>query len=208
MNKIPIKVVIADDNRFFCDALKDSLNQHEEISVIKTLTTIDALIAYTNNHHFHILILDINFNGISSLEYIKKIKPSNATFKIIVLTTLNNNYIKQEAIESGVDCFIGKDSNLSNFKEQLLHCYQKSTIEKNTIGKKIMIDNLIFTKRKIEILQALYNHSDKKEKALSEVLHISESALKSHKRELFEITNTKNTPELIKFGIQNGLIIS
>ncbi|WP_299434498.1 hypothetical protein [uncultured Aquimarina sp.] len=37
------------------------------------------------------------------------------------------------------------------------------------------------------------------------LVHVN--ALKSHKRELFEITDTKNTPELIKFGIQNGLII-
>ncbi|MGJ8745021.1 hypothetical protein [Polaribacter sp.] len=48
----------------------------------------------------------------------------------------------------------------------------------------------------------------KKEKELSKTLHISESSLKSHKRDLFEITNTKNTPELIKFGIQQGIIIS
>ena len=67
---------------------------------------------------------------------------------------------------------------------------------------------MIFTERKLEILQSLYNHSDKNEKDLSKILNISMASLKTHKRELFEITNTANANDLIKFGIKNGIIIS
>lgn len=204
----PIQVVIADDNRFFCDALKDSLQQHKEITVTNTFTTLNELISFTNNSFLNILILDINFNGLSSLDYIKQIKPKEAFFKIIALTTLNNNYIKEKALENGVDLFVGKDSNLSAFKNKILDCFHNDNQQDNNSSSKIHLNNFIFTKRKLEILQVLYKHSDKTEKEISTILCISESALKSHKRELFEITNTKNTLELIKFGIQNGLIIA
>lgn len=207
MTKRPIQIVIADDNRFFCDALKDSLNQHKELSVINTYTTIDSLIEFTNNFTLDILILDINFNGISSLDYINKIKKESSDFKIIALTTMNNNFIKEKALLHGIDSFVGKDSDLSNFKEVLLNCYYSIKKPRLSKSSKVKIDHYIFTKRKIEILQALYIHSDKKEKELSLILNITESSLKSHKRDLFEITDTKNTSNLIKFGIQNGLIV-
>ena len=86
--------------------------------------------------------------------------------------------------------------------------FANDTIKSNKISSKISVDNYKFTKRKLEVLQALYIHSDKNEKELSTILNITESSIKSHKRELFEITNTKSTPELIKFGIRKGLIVS
>lgn len=205
-----IKIVIADDNKFFADALKDSIETHKKLTVVQTVYSIDELVNYTQNSAFDILILDINFNGVSSLEHISSIRKNHTDFKIIVLTTLNNEYIKQEALHKNVDGFVGKDSDLSIFKHKIIACFenddQKEIDQKK--NNKITIGNLTFTRRKLEILQAIYTHSDKTEKALSNILNISESALKSHKRELFEITNTANTTDLIKFGIQNGLIIA
>ncbi|WP_343329499.1 response regulator transcription factor [Polaribacter staleyi] len=203
----PIKIVIADDNRFFCDALKDSLNTHTELNVTNTFTTLKELIQYTNSCNLDVLILDVNFNGQNSLDFIDEIKKVNNNFKIIALTTMNNNFIKEKAIKNGVDVFVGKDGNLANFKTIILNCLTDKTVKKDKTSSKIIIGNYTFTKRKLEILQALFKHSDKNEKELSAILHITESSLKSHKRELFEITNTKSTPELIKFGIQKSLIV-
>lgn len=208
MTKLPIKVVIADDNRFFCDALKDCLNVHSEINVTNTFITLKELIVFTNHQNLDLLILDVNFNGTCSLDFIDDIKKTNPNFKIIALTTMNNNFIKEKAINKGVDVFVGKDGDLQNFKDVILNCFASQPKEKGKTSSKVNIDNYIFTKRKLEILQALFVHSDKKEKELSAILNITESSLKSHKRELFEITNTKSTPELIKFGIQKSIIIA
>jgi DNA-binding NarL/FixJ family response regulator len=55
MSKNTIKVIIADDNRFFCDALKDSLNQHQELSVSNTFIRLESLMEFTNNHNLDVL---------------------------------------------------------------------------------------------------------------------------------------------------------
>ncbi|WP_341220862.1 response regulator transcription factor [Polaribacter atrinae] len=208
MTNLPIKIVIADDNRFFCDALKDSLNTHDELNVTNIFTTLKELIAYTNNCKLDVLILDVNFKGECSLDFMDQIKEGNKDFKIIALTTMNNNFIKEKALKKGVDIFVGKDGDLANFKTIIINCFTNKTEKKGKTSSKVTIDNYTFTKRKLEILQALFMHSDKNEKELSAILHITESSLKSHKRELFEITNTKSTPELIKFGIQKSLIVA
>ena len=207
MNNEIIKVVIADDNVFFCDALKDSLQNHNDIDVVKTISNLDSRIEFSKTKSFDLLILDVNFNGVNSLDYLDKIKNQKSNFKIIALTTLNNNFIKNKALENGIETFVWKDTDFNKFKEILTDCYYSSKKSIKYNFKKINIKNLIFTKRKIEILQALYKFSDLKEKEISEKLNISENSLKTHKRDLFEITNTNNTIDLIKFGIQNGIII-
>ena len=208
MNDKIINVVIADDNRFFCDALKDSLQFHKEINILKTLTSLNQVIAYTQTNFFDVLILDINFNGESSLDYIEEIK-QDKDFKIIILTSLNTNIFKNKALKNKhINTFVGKDSELIKFKEIIISTYYSKMENKITLKNKVNIDDLSFTKRKIEVLQSLYKFSNMKEEELSKKLNISVSCLKTHKRELFEITNTKNTPELIKFGIQNKIIVS
>lgn len=205
---MPIKIVLADDNRFLCEALKDSLNQHKALQVIHFFTNLNDLILFCDENKFDILILDVNFNGLSSLDYISEIRKKEDQFKIISLTTLNNDFIRKKAIQKGVDCFIGKDTDFSLFKDVIIKCAKTNKKKKVAQQKKIKINNMVFTDRKLEILQSLYDHSDKNEKELSEILNISLSSIKTHKRELFEITNTSNANDLIKFGIQNGIIIS
>ena len=201
MNNTPIKIVIADDNRFFCEALKDSLSQYLDFIVVDYFTSLESLIDFTNNHHLEVLILDVNFNGQSSFDFIQKIKPVEASFKIIALTTMNNNFMKEKATSLGIDCFVGKDSDLSKFKDLILNCYHSDNVGSKKLPNKITVGNYTFTKRKLTILQTIYAHSEKKEHELSKILSITESALKSHKRDLFEITNTKNTPDLIYYNI-------
>jgi DNA-binding NarL/FixJ family response regulator len=206
MIKTPLKIVIADDNKFFCEALKDSLNFHTEFNVNNIFITIESLIDFTSKNAFDVLILDINFNGTSSLDYLSDIRKTVTDFKIISLTTLNNNAIKNEAFQKGVDCFIGKDDDFSSFKHVILDCFNSDTKNENK-DFKLKINSHKLTLRKIELLQSFYKYADKTEKELSAILNISESTIKTHKRELFAITKTKNTQDLIKFGIQNGLII-
>lgn len=201
-----IRIVIADDNNFFCEALKDSLDQHEEFNVLKAFTNLDNLVMYTQNAAFDVLVLDVNFNGESSLDYIEKIKTANSTFKIILLTSMNLGMVENKAFELGVDKVLGKDSALTDFKAIILNVFDLK--RKGSFKAKVRInEDVVLTKRKLEILQALYDYSNFTEKQISEKLFISESALKTHKRELFEITQSRNTVELIKFGVEEGIII-
>lgn len=206
MIKSPIRIIIADDNRFFCEALKESLDKYSELRVLECFFNIEDLIAYSKRGGFDVVILDINFKGENSLDFIDDIR-ANQSFKIISLTTLNNEHMKSHALKKGVDGFIGKDSSLSKFKAAIIATHHSMSIENERIDFKNQSNNLVLTERKLEVLQALYNHADKKESEISTLLNITENSLKSHKRELFEITNTKNTPDLIRFGIKNGLIV-
>ena len=208
MKQKKINIVIADDNRFFCEALKDSLNNNLNFNVLETFTELSELLKYNQSFSYDVLILDINFNGISSLESINDLKSYNKTLKTLALTTLNNDFIREKAYKNGVDVFIGKDEDFSSFNNKVLECFNNHGKNDWVKSSKFFIDDKIITKHKLNILQAMYSNSDKNEKELAKILSISVSSLKTHKRELFEITNTKSTPELLKYGIQKGLIIA
>lgn len=204
----PIEVVIADDNMFLSQALAENLNNSCSISVSCTFDNLKSLIEYIPSSTFNVLILDINFNGQSSLDHIEKIKAKRKDFKIIALTTLNNTFTKQVALNKGIDLFKGKDSAYDNFAQTIIDCYTNDTCNKvTTKSTSFYIDDMRFTQTKIGVIKGLYEHSGKTEAEIADLLNISTSALKSHKRQLFEMTNTTRIVDLIKFGLNNGILI-
>ncbi len=204
----PIEVVIADDNVFLSQALAENLNNSCSINVSRTFDNLNSLIEYIPLSTFDVLILDINFNGDSSLDYIEKIKAKRNDFKIIALTTLNNSFTKQMALNKGIDLFKGKDSAYDNFDQTIIDCFTRE-VSKKTKSKSTsyFIDGMKFTQTKIGVIKGLYEHSGKTEAEIANILNISTSALKSHKRQLFEMTNTTKIVDLIKFGLNNGILI-
>ena len=144
----------------------------------------------------------------SSLEYIDQIKAKRKNFKIIALTTLNNSFTKQMALSKGIDLFKGKDSAYDNFAKTIIDCHSNETCKKSkSKSTSYFIDGMKFTQTKIGIIKGLYEHSGKTEAEIADLLNISTSALKSHKRQLFEMTNTTKIVDLIKFGLNNGILI-
>lgn len=200
MKKI-YKIIIADDNKFFSDALQNYLDNYDDFKVIASCNTINEMIAQTNNNNFDLLVLDLSFKGERSLDAIHQIRPNNTSFKIICLTSFNNCIIKEEAINYGVDFFMGKDTDLINFPRVIRELLNNTELANvNEIDAKQLL-----TLRQIEIIKACFEFSTEKE--IAKHLGISINTLKTHKQHLFNKTCAKNNLELIKYGIKEGIII-
>ncbi len=200
-----IKIAIADDNRYFADALSDSLSR-KGFKVKAVVYTISDLVSLCHYSKFEVLLLDINFNGEDALEVVPEILEVQPELKIISLTTLNNNFTKQKAFEKGILQFLSKDGDLAKLPKAIISVTEKKPV-KLKISKTVEINNIKISTKKIEILKALYRYTHLEDSQIAEKLHISINTLKTHKKQLFELTHTNNTSDLLKFGIKNGLVL-
>ncbi|MEQ3665314.1 MULTISPECIES: response regulator [unclassified Olleya] len=209
MDTDQIKIIIADDNKFFAQALKESLEKNPKLKIIKMFYQLDDLANNCSSFYFDILILDINFKGENSLLIIDQLKSKLNVFKIIILTTLVNNYTKKLAASNGVFNFKSKDETLHNFDLELIKIvkHEDNNNTQKVYYKKTSIASVKLTDTKINILQELYTSASLNEELIAKKLNISIATLKTHKQQLFALTGTKNVSHLIKFGIKNGIIL-
>lgn len=209
MNSDIIKVVIADDNTFFSETLSMSLKDFGYIRVVKVINDFTALVDFCTSASFDVLVLDVNFGGINTLENISDFRADESLFKIIVLTTLENKYIKTLAHNSNINKFISKGSSFTDFAETIKDCFENQSYFKieSKENSSVIIDGVKFTDRKIEVLKMLYEYSYENDKQIAERLNISYHSLKFYKKELFEMTNTHRILDLIKFGLKNGILL-
>jgi len=206
MNDV-IQIVIADDNLFFAEALAESLSIKGSFNIKRVISNLSELKSYCNTNSLDILILDINFKGKSALDCLQLIRKEKTDFKIIILTSLNDEFNKSLADKHQVELFLSKEASFNDFSNTLLQCYNSNISKSINTKKGIEINGVNFTDTKIKILKSLYCHSGKTEREIANELNISESSLKTHKRQLYEMTNTNRIVDLLKFGFENGILL-
>jgi len=192
------RIILADENRFFSDALKSYLENYNDIEVITTCNTIADIIKYTNCYDFDLLILDLSFNGVNCINHLKDFRPNKNEFKIICLSGFDNTILQQEILSFGIDYVVSKNDSIDNFPNLI-----KSVITNNV--KCNIKKDVSLTQRQVEIIKACYEFHTEKE--IAKALSISVNTLKSHKQNIFSNLNVKNNIELIKYAIKERLLV-
>lgn len=198
----PYKIVLADDHHFFLDALKLTFEQNTKFNVIATCNNLQELIAVTNYTNFDLLILDLNFNGIKSIDFINEIRKNETDFKIVCLSSHDSHIIKDQIINAGVNAFYSKNKNMEEFAGEITKVLCSENADYNNPNLNSKTD---YTQRELDVLEALYNKTNDSDAAKS--LYISLNTFKTHKQSLYKKSNSKNNIDLIKYAIQNGLLV-
>jgi len=112
-----IKVLIADDNREFCEILKDYFVNEGDFELVDICTNGMEVFNIIEKKEVEVLILDLimpYMDGIGVLEKINELNLEPRP-KIIILTAFGQENITQKAVQLGADYYI-----LKPFKLQVL----------------------------------------------------------------------------------------
>ena len=84
INKTPVKIVIADDEKTLREILFDELSE-EGYDVSETGSGIKA-IELLEKSEYDVLLLDLNMPGLNGMEALKRIKAQEIPVEVIILT--------------------------------------------------------------------------------------------------------------------------
>lgn len=111
---MPIRVVIADDNREFCDLLQEAVRSEDGLEVAGVVHHGVDLLDFLANAQADVVVLDIimpHLDGIGVLERLAQVEMTDRP-KVIVLTAFGQETMTQKALELGADYYILKPFNL------------------------------------------------------------------------------------------------
>jgi len=151
MSKRKISILLADDNKEFCDTLINYLEKHDDLEIVAV--AYDGVDAYKKilETKPDIAIIDGVMPKLDGLGVLEKLnltqKPEHAPI-CIVLSVITQDKITQKAMELGADYYIAKPfdleslvSRLRHLKEQLAHPQLQSA--KNAINKSINLETKV-----------------------------------------------------------------
>lgn len=111
---MPIRVLIADDNREFCELLREAVRAEEGLEVSGVVHHGMDLLEFLAQTAVDVVVLDIimpHLDGIGVLERLSQADLPDRP-KVIVLTAFGQETMTQKALELGADYYILKPFNL------------------------------------------------------------------------------------------------
>jgi len=115
MMRKAIKIVIADDNREFCELLKEFLSQQDDLILVGIANNGLEALELIEKHSPDIIVLDIimpHLDGIGVLEKLASGYIANRP-RVIMLTAFGQETVTQRAVELGADYYILKPFDFS-----------------------------------------------------------------------------------------------
>jgi DNA-binding NarL/FixJ family response regulator len=212
----PKKILIADDHKIFLDGLNLILNEINHIKIVAQASNGKEAVEAFKNIEIDIAIIDLNMNDFSGIDLISALKSIQPKCKIIVLSMVDDSSIIKSLLNNYIDAYVIKYGGKQELLEALhsidqgipyispsINLNQLETEKKQSLNNgNIWIEKL--TKREIEIIKLIALQMNSSQ--ISEKLFLSYYTVKTHRKNILQKLELKNTAGLIEFANKNNLL--
>ncbi|GAA4211198.1 response regulator transcription factor [Pedobacter jeongneungensis] len=210
MNK-NIKLAVVDDHPIVIQGIVSLINNLGNMEVVGSFQSGSELIIFLNDHELDILLLDImlpDINGIELCAQVKKISPATA---VIAISNHTERSIIMQILQNGASGYILKNASV----EELKNCIETALNGELAFSKEVMeiiakpsINDLKgrpkFTRREKEILRLIAQ--GKTTTGIADELFLSPLTVETHRRNMMQKLDVKNSIELINMATEQLLI--
>ena len=208
-------IIIVDDHLIFRQGLKSIITLENIANVIGEASNGIELLQLLSQLKPDLVLMDIDMPHMNGLEATEKAMELMPDLKIIAFSMFSDEEYYYKMIDRGVKGFILKTSGINELENAIQNVMLGESYFSNELLRKIInnfgrptsnkttvADSL--TDRETEVLQEICLGLTTEE--IADKLFISPKTVKSHKSNLLEKTECKNTPSLILFAIKNKIV--
>ena len=199
-----IKICLADNHPIVHYGIKSYFKDNSEISIVGHAEDFTTLEDILNKKSVDIVILDLDLEGLSSINLIKGMVKDYPSTKIVIFTNLSEQMYAPNALKAGVSAYIHKTSKLENLASALIKVNSGAVVFSETvkkllalIGKRNKSERLYrkLSTREIEVLR--YLSDGKKNKEIAKILDLNEKTVSTYKLRLLTKLNVTNLVDLV-----------
>jgi DNA-binding NtrC family response regulator len=133
MVKIPVKILIVDDEKDFVEMFSLRLTrQGEKVSAAYSGQEALDLLENTN---IDVVILDIRMPGMDGIETLKKIKAGHPLVEVILLTGHGSTETAVEGMKEGAFDYLMKPADFEDISEKLANAWKRKDEQEERIRK-------------------------------------------------------------------------
>jgi DNA-binding NarL/FixJ family response regulator len=210
------KILIADDHKIFLEGLSLILNEIDLLEIVAESSNGKEAIEAFYNLEIDIAIVDLNMNDYSGVDLISILKSIQPNCKIIVLSMVDDSLIINYLLKNYIDAYVIKYGGKQELIDALnsvnqgvkyispsIKLNQQETTDNLTTNKgNTSISKL--TKRELEIIKLIAFQMNSLQ--ISEKLFLSIYTVKTHRKNILQKLELKNTAGLIEFANKNNLL--
>ncbi|KMQ60723.1 LuxR family transcriptional regulator [Chryseobacterium sp. BLS98] len=210
MQSHKINIVIVDDHPIVIEGLKMMLKSQSFLTVLETFTTGSDLISFLRSNEIDIILLDITLPDTNGTELCREIKKISPNTSVIMFSNRSERSIIMQAIQNGASGYILKNTSIDELvicikgalSGNIVFCEETKQIISRPSQNDLPVPRI--TKREKQILRMVAE--GKTSAMIAEELFLSPLTVDTHRKNLLQKFQARNSTELINRAIQHQLI--
>lgn len=208
-----IRLLIADDHIIIRNGLKLMLNKNPKFKIVAEVSSGQEAINYidNNSNDIDVILMDIDMPGVNGIEATKIITSKYSNIKILVLSMHDEEVYITSMIEAGATGYILKQADIHEITQAIestalgkkFYSHDVSITIINSLHKKSQDKGNELSVREMEILSLIAAGLTNKE--VGEKLFISARTVESHRRNILDKLDFKNTAEMIRYAVEHNI---
>ncbi|MFA4851589.1 MAG: response regulator transcription factor [Bacteroidales bacterium] len=214
-----IKVLIIDDHQIFRDGILSMFSEVDDIEITGVASDGEEALEKMELLMPDVLLLDISMPKLGGLELLTILNKKYPDSKVIVLSMHTKDEYIYKAVNAGAYGYLPKQNTSKDellnairtvhkgeeyLNEAVIQVMQKSHILKNTTGIDFHKKYNTLTKREREIVRLVAEGLSNQE--IAGKLFVNIRTVETHKTNILQKLNLKNSVDLVKFAIKNNLL--
>jgi two-component system response regulator NreC len=204
-----IRIVLADDHAVVRSGLRLLLDNEQGLEVVAEASDAEGARRYVRGHHPHVLVLDLNMPGGSSLEAIPQIRQEFPDTQIVVLTMQQEPAFAREALGAGALGYVLKEAADDELVEAVRRAAAGESYLNPRLGARIASeppagppDDL--SEREVDVLRLIaLGHTNAE---IAERLFLSVRTVETHRSHIQQKLRLSTRAELVGYALERGLI--
>jgi DNA-binding NarL/FixJ family response regulator len=189
------EVIIIDDHKIFGEGFC-SLLENNNFRVKRVFQSPKKALHYLNRSLVDIVFCDINMPEINGIELIKKIKKTNLSCKVIMISMYTQKNIIKKALNNNADGYLTKNCSIEDIKTVISNSFllhKKITVQSadDNINHDAFSMKFSLTSREKEIISEILKEKSNSE--IGEILQISKRTVETHRKNIMLKLDVKNS---------------
>ncbi len=212
-----IKVLIADDHPIFREGLKKILfsSQDKAMSgiIVDEARNGQEVLGMVVRNRYDVVILDVNMPGRNGLEILEQLKAENPELRVLILSMYSEELYAVRAIKAGAAGYLNKNGAAMELVEALKKVISGNMYISPAVAEQLAVElksdlekplHELLSAREYQVMCMIA--AGKSIKSIADELAISTSAVSTHRHRLLKKMNMKNSAELIRYSVKQGLV--
>ncbi len=203
-----ISVLIVDDHYMVVEGIHSLLQNEEQIEWVGHANNAASCLALLQSRVPDVLLMDISLPDASGIDLCKQVKQLYPAVFVLALTTFSQlNYVDQ-MMAAGASGYLLKNVSARELTEALQKVVSGKIVFSDEVAKAMHVQaanrGVVITRREKEVLALIANGQTNQE--IATMLYVSVSTVETHRKNLLQKLQAKNTAALVKLAMDQKLI--
>ena len=209
-----IRVLLADDHAVVRAGLREILADTGDITVAGEASNGQEVLASVRANDFDVAVLDMSMPGRSGIELIKLVKDEKPRLRVLILSMHSEKQYAVRALKAGASGYLTKDSAPDLLVAAIRRIAAGGAYVTPETAERLAMDaapgsdaapHTRLSDREFHVFQLIA--SGKSITQIARQLSLSVKTVSTHKTHILEKMKFANQAELIRYAIENKLLI-